>query len=178
MGMGRTCQLIGLARNLSVTDNFLLAQHSLAGYGAGHALAASRKARRSEREMRERAKTATHALGLEGFADRPVRNLSGGQQRLVELGCALVTAPELLLLDEPSAGLSPAMTESLAERLREMRDELGLTILLIEHHIPLVAEVCDDVTVLNLGKPLVAGPTDDVVSDPRVVTAYLGEDVA
>jgi len=178
MGMGRTFQLIGLASNLTVTENFLLAQHTLADYGALRSIVLDPGARRAERVMRERAREAIEALGFARYADEPVRNLSGGQQRLVELGCALVTGPEVLLLDEPSAGLSPAATESLADRLRSMRDDLGLTILLIEHHIPLVAEVCDEITVLNLGKPLVSGAAHDVIADPAVVGAYLGEDVA
>jgi len=178
LGMGRTFQLIGLAHNLSVTENFLLAQHHLDRYNSVQAVLRTPTARRAEAALLERARHAIAALGFEQLADEPVRNLSGGQQRLVELGCALVTGPDLLLLDEPSAGLSPAMTESLAERLRSVRDELGLTILLIEHHIPLVAEVCDEVTVLNLGRPLTAGATADVIADPAVVAAYLGEDAA
>ncbi|MFA5890712.1 MAG: branched-chain amino acid ABC transporter ATP-binding protein/permease [Actinomycetota bacterium] len=178
MGVGRTFQLAGLARNLSVEENFLLAQHSLAGYGAIEAIVRSPRARREEAAMRRRAREALVALGFERYAERAVSTLSGGQQRLVELGCALVTGPSLLLLDEPSAGLSPAATESLAERLRTVRDEHGVTILLIEHHIPLVAAVCDEVTVFNLGTLLASGPTADVIGNPAVIAAYLGEDAA
>ena len=104
-------------------------------------------------------------------------SLSHGQQRIVELGCALVTAPDLLLLDEPSAGMSPAAAESLAERLRDIRDELGRTVLLIEHNIPLVLDVCDEISVLNFGQVLATGTTEEVASDPLVLGAYFGEAV-
>lgn len=178
LGMGRTFQLIGLARSLSVEENLLLAQHTLADYGPLESVLHTSRALTQERALRERAREAIASLGFERYRDTPVKNLSGGQQRLVEIGCALVTAPEILLLDEPSAGLSPAATESLAERLRELRDDLRMTILLIEHHIPLVADVCDEVTVMTLGRVLTTGPTADVIGDPAVVTAYLGEEVA
>jgi branched-chain amino acid transport system ATP-binding protein len=106
-----------------------------------------------------------------------VRNLSHGQQRLVELGCVLVTAPELLLLDEPSAGMSPAAVENLGERLQEIRDDLGRTVLLIEHHIPLVLDVCDYIYVLNFGKVLAHGTTEEIARRPEVIGAYFGESV-
>ena len=96
-----------------------------------------------------------------------MRELSAGQQRIVELGCALVNAPELLLLDEPSAGMAPAAVENLAVRLRELRDDLGRTVLLIEHHIPLVLDVCDVVYVLDQGQVLASGAADEVMRDPR-----------
>jgi ABC-type branched-subunit amino acid transport system ATPase component len=177
LGIGRTFQLIGLAKDLSVRENFLLAQHVVAGYPVASALAALPPAARVERELRARAGEAIASLGFEEYADTTVRNLSHGQQRLVELGCSLVTAPDLLLLDEPSAGMSPAATESLAERLREIRDELGRTVLLIEHHIPLVLDVCDEIVVLNFGRVLAGGTTADLANRPEVVGAYLGEGV-
>jgi branched-chain amino acid transport system permease protein len=177
LGIGRTFQLIGLAKDLSVRDNFLLAQHGVAEYGVARALAYTPGAASVERELRDRAMEGIRALGFERYADTEVRKLSHGQQRLVELGCALVTGPELLLLDEPSAGLSPAATESLAERLRQIRDEMGLTVLLIEHHIPLVLDVCDEIYVLNFGQLLAAGSTEEIARHPEVVGAYFGEAV-
>ena len=177
LGIGRTFQLIGLAKDLSVRDNFLLAQHLFAGYGSASALLALPRATRVERELGERADQAIEALGFERFRDTPVLSLSHGQQRIVELGCALVTAPDLLLLDEPSAGMSPAAAESLAERLRDIRDELGRTVLLIEHNIPLVLDVCDEISVLNFGRILAHGTTADIARDPTVLGAYFGEAV-
>ncbi|HVL89915.1 MAG TPA: branched-chain amino acid ABC transporter ATP-binding protein/permease [Actinomycetota bacterium] len=174
MGIGRTFQLVGLARNLSVRENLLLAQHSHASYGTWHALAATPRRTREERELDERARAAIASLGFERYADVPVKHLSGGQQRIVEIAAALSTAPEMMMLDEPSAGMAPAVIESLAQRLRELRDDLGRTVLLIEHHIPLVLDVCDEVYVLNLGKVLAHGTPAEIVSDPTVVDAYLG----
>lgn len=178
LGIGRTFQMIGLAKDRSVHENFLLAQHAVASYGTGAALLALPSAARVERELEQRATQAIEALGFERYAETPVRNLSHGQQRIVELGCALVTAPELLMLDEPSAGMAPAAVESLAQRLRDIRDELGRTVLLIEHHIPLVLDVCDEIYVLNFGRVLAHGSTDEVARQPEVMAAYFGEGVS
>ena len=178
LGIGRTFQQIGLTKDLSVLENFLLAQHVAADYPVAKGLLYMRQADRVERSMRARAREAINALGFEQFTDAPVKNLSHGQQRLVELGCVLVTAPELLLLDEPSAGMSPAAVENLGERLREIRDELGRTVLLIEHHIPLVLDVCDYIYVLNFGQVLAHGTTEEIARKPEVIGAYFGEEVA
>ncbi|HVE63961.1 MAG TPA: branched-chain amino acid ABC transporter ATP-binding protein/permease [Mycobacteriales bacterium] len=176
-GMGRTFQNIGLAKDLSVTENLLLAQHSVAEYSGWEALMSVRRAPRVERELRERAREAVVALGFERYADTPVRQLSHGQQRIVELGAVLVTAPELVMLDEPSAGMSPGAAENLAVRLRDIRDQLGRTVLLIEHNIPLVLDVCDTLTVLSAGRVIAAGDVDEVARQAEVVSAYLGEAV-
>ena len=173
-GLGRTFQNIGLARSLSVTDNLLLARHRHAAYRFADALVAGHRARTSERQLRDDAHEVITALGFDRYRDTPVGSLSHGQQRIVEIACALATRPAVLLLDEPSAGLSPAATEALAERLLDLGDRLGQTILLIEHHIPLVRATCSQVTVMAEGKVLASGHTDDVLGDRRVVDAYLG----
>ncbi|MGB2940547.1 MAG: branched-chain amino acid ABC transporter ATP-binding protein/permease [Candidatus Dormiibacterota bacterium] len=177
-GIGRTFQNIGLAKDLSVLDNFLLAQHVIAGYGAGGGLLNSPRAARVERELRDRAHTAIKALDFERFTDQPLKNLSHGQQRIVELGCALVTAPELLMLDEPSAGMSPGAAENLAVRLRDLRDELGHTVLVIEHNVPMVLDVCDYIYVLSYGQILAHGTTEQIAAHPEVIGAYFGEAAA
>lgn len=174
LGMGRTFQLIGLAKSLSVTENLLLAQHVVAGYGPTSAITHLGHSVRGERELRRRAAEAVEALGFGDYADTPVRRLSHGQQRIVELGCVLVTAPELVMLDEPSAGMSPGAVENLAVRLRDLRDELGRTVLVIEHNIPLVLDVCDELYVLDAGEMLASGDPDEVVQRPEVIAAYLG----
>jgi len=176
--MARSFQLIGLAKELSVRENFLLAQHQLATYGPVDALGFTRAAATVERALDERAREAVAALGFEQFLDTPVRNLSHGQQRIVEIGCLLATSPELLMLDEPSAGMSPAAAENLAERLRELPDRLGRTVLLIEHNLPLVLDVCDHLYVLHLGEVLAEGEPARVVEDDEVVRAYLGDAAA
>ena len=178
IGLGRTFQQIGLTKDLSVKENLLLAQHVVADYPIVKGLACTPKAFDIEASLNSRAEQAIEALGFEAFTDTPVKSLSHGQQRLIELGCVLVTAPELLLLDEPSAGMSPGAVENLGERLRDIRDDLGRTVLLIEHHIPLVLDVCDYIYVLNFGKVLAHGTTDEIARKPEVIGAYFGEEVA
>jgi ABC-type branched-subunit amino acid transport system ATPase component/ABC-type branched-subunit amino acid transport system permease subunit len=178
LGLARTFQQVGLAKDQSVLENMLLAQHVLAGYGSSTALVYTGGVARSEEQMRQRAVTAIAALGFAGREDVPVRLLSGGQQRIVEVACALLTDPELLMLDEPSAGMAPVMAESLADRLRDLRDAMGRTVLLIEHNVPLVLDVCDRVYVLAAGRVLAAGTPDEIMAHPEVINAYLGEAVA
>ncbi|MEY2398908.1 MAG: branched-chain amino acid transport system ATP-binding protein, partial [Actinomycetota bacterium] len=173
-GLGRTFQNIGLVRDLSVTENFLLAQHVVAGYDAASALGYLPNVARGERELRERTAAAIAALGFERYTDTPVANLSIGQQRIVELGAVLLTAPEVVLLDEPAAGMAPAAAENLAERLVDLRDELGRTVLLIEHNIPLVLATCDELYVMAAGQVIAHGTPDEVIHDDLVLEAYLG----
>ncbi|MBV8193988.1 MAG: branched-chain amino acid ABC transporter ATP-binding protein/permease [Candidatus Dormibacteraeota bacterium] len=174
-GLARTFQQVGLAKDQSVLDNMLLAQHIHSGYGTFEALASTPNASKHEEAMQARARSALNALGFAGRENTPVRLLSGGQQRIAEIGCALLADPAVLMLDEPSAGLAPAVVESLAERLRELRDLQSQTVLLIEHNIPLVLDVCDYVYVLNFGEVLAQGTPEEILADPDVISAYLGE---
>jgi branched-chain amino acid transport system ATP-binding protein len=174
-GLARTFQSVGLAKDLSVRENILLAQHRAASYGTAAALLYTRSVDRIEAELGSAADAIVAGLG---FADRAavrVGDLSGGQQRLVELGAVLATGPKLLMLDEPTAGLSPGAAENLADRLRELRDDHGQTILLIEHNVPLVLDLCDYVYVLNAGSLLAEGPPRQLARKPEVLSAYLGE---
>jgi branched-chain amino acid transport system permease protein len=175
LGLARTFQQIGLSKDQSVLDNMLLAQHVLSPYRSAAALLYTRRVAVSEAEMRDRALEAIDALGLAGRQHTPVRLLSGGQQRIVEVACALLTDPQLLMLDEPSAGMSPAAAESLADRLRDLRDSQARTVLVIEHNVPLVLDVCDYVYVLDFGEVLTSGTPQDILEHPDVVSAYLGE---
>jgi branched-chain amino acid transport system permease protein len=174
MGLGRTFQLIGLAKHLSVLDNLMLAQHTVADYSIGEALLRVGRAPGVERVVRERAREAIRALGFERYADTSVKNLSHGQQRIVEIGCTLVTAPELVLLDEPSAGMSPGATENLAARLADIRDQLGRTVLIIEHNLPLVLGICDEVYTLSAGQVIAHDTPEEIAIHPEVVASYLG----
>ena len=135
------------------------------------------RAAREERQLRELADGAVRSLGFDDLAELPVRNLSGGQQRIVEIACLLMTAPDLVMLDEPSAGMAPAAAENLAVRLRDLRDELGRTVLLIEHNVPLVLDLCDYVYVLDAGRLIAQGPPSEVASNPEVINAYFGQGV-
>ncbi|HWG95030.1 MAG TPA: branched-chain amino acid ABC transporter ATP-binding protein/permease, partial [Mycobacteriales bacterium] len=174
LGMSRTFQLIGLAKSQSVHENLLIAQHLAAPYGVLSALTAVGPSRWYERDLRERADEVLEGLGFGRYRDTPVGRLSHGQQRIVEIGCALVTSPELVLLDEPSAGMSPAAAEDLAATLRDVRDRLGRTVLLIEHNVPLVLDVADELYVMAAGRVVADGEPVEVVTRPEVVTAYLG----
>jgi ABC-type branched-subunit amino acid transport system ATPase component/ABC-type branched-subunit amino acid transport system permease subunit len=176
-GLGRTFQNIGLARDQSVRQNILLAQHCYARYGDLAAIAYAGSAARVETQLAQVAEDVIAGLGFQQYADTPVRQLSGGQQRLVELAAVLATGPKLLMLDEPTAGLSPAAAENLADRLRGLRDDRGQTILLIEHNVPLVLDLCDYVYVLSAGQLLAAGTTDELAAMPEILGAYLGGEV-
>jgi ABC-type branched-subunit amino acid transport system ATPase component/ABC-type branched-subunit amino acid transport system permease subunit len=174
LGIARSFQHVGLARDLSVRDNFLLAQHQLAPYSDVEALLMLPRAAKAEQEFRARADEAIEALGFQAMADMPVRHLSGGQQRIVEIACLLVTAPELVMLDEPSAGMAPAAAENLASRLRDLRDALGRTVLLIEHNVPLVLDTCDYVYVLDAGRLIAEGRPAEIAANRSVIDAYFG----
>jgi branched-chain amino acid transport system permease protein len=173
-GMSRTFQLIGLAKGQSVYENLLIAQHLAAPYGVLSALTMVGSARWYERDVRQRADEVLEGLGFQRYRDTQVGRLSHGQQRIVEIGCALVTSPELVMLDEPSAGMSPAAAEDLAATLRDVRDRLGRTVLLIEHNVPLVLDVADELYVMAAGRVIADGEPVEVVTRPAVVTAYLG----
>ncbi|MDX6200298.1 MAG: branched-chain amino acid transport system ATP-binding protein livM [Actinomycetota bacterium] len=174
LGLGRTFQNIGLARDQSVRQNILLALHPFARYGDVAALSYARAARGVESVLATIADEVINGLAFGQYADTPVRQLSGGQQRLVELAAVLATGPKLLMLDEPTAGLSPAAAESLATRLGQLRDEHGQSILLIEHNVPLVLDLCDYVYVLNAGQLLAQGTTQELAAMPEILDAYLG----
>jgi ABC-type branched-subunit amino acid transport system ATPase component/ABC-type branched-subunit amino acid transport system permease subunit len=178
VGLGRTFQRLGLAMSLSVRENLLLAQHALVEYDTLQALGHSPRVARAEEMLEQRAAEVIEALGFERYADLPVKYLSGGQRRIVEIACTLVTAPDLLMLDEPTAGMAPAAVENLADRLRELRDVHGRTILLIEHHVPLVLDVCDRIYVLDHGMVIAEGSPDEILRHPHVLAAYLGERAA
>jgi branched-chain amino acid transport system ATP-binding protein len=174
LGVGRTFQLIGLVKGQSVYENLLIAQHLATPYGLASGLTRIGASRWFEREIRERADATLEGMGFQRYARTPVGRLSHGQQRIVEIGCALVTSPELVMLDEPSAGMSPAAAEDLAATLRDIRDVLGRTVLLIEHNVPLVLDVADELYVMDAGRVIADGEPVEVVQRPDVVTAYLG----
>jgi branched-chain amino acid transport system ATP-binding protein len=174
LGIGRTFQNVGMVKSETVLENLLTAQHTKTGYGALQGIAGSGAVRAREKELASRAEAILELLGLGEFRDRRLGALSYGTLKLLELGCALASDPDLLLLDEPSSGMGPEESHQLGDRLLALRKELGVTMLLIEHHVPLVTAVCDYVYVLNFGKLLAEGDPDHVRNHPEVVAAYLG----
>ena len=126
--------------------------------------------------MRDKAKELLDIFGLKEERNILACNLPYGKQRKLEIARALATAPKLLLLDEPAAGMNPNETAELMDTIRLINREFDMTILLIEHDMKLVSGICEEVTVLNFGEVLAEGETSKVLNDPRVITAYLGED--
>jgi branched-chain amino acid transport system ATP-binding protein len=174
MGFGRTFQNVGMVKSATVLENLKTAQHAHAGYDALTGLLGAPTVRTSERELTARADAILELIGLEAVRDLRVAGLSYGTLKLLELGCALATDPDILLLDEPSSGMGPDESHELGDRLLALRKELGLTMLLIEHHVPLVTRVCDYVYVLNFGQLLAEGEPEEIRNHPDVVAAYLG----
>jgi branched-chain amino acid transport system ATP-binding protein len=174
MGIGRTFQNVGMVKSETALENLLTAQHTRAGYGALQALTGSGAVRQREKDLTAHAEAILDLLGLSEIRDRRIGGLPYGTLKLLELGCALATDPDVLLLDEPSSGMGPEESHALGDRLLALRKELGVTMLLIEHHVPLVTAVCDYVYVLNFGKLLAEGDPDHVRNHHEVVAAYLG----
>ncbi|MEA2497826.1 MAG: branched-chain amino acid transport system ATP-binding protein [Actinomycetota bacterium] len=177
LGIGRTWQNIGLVRELSVLENLLLAQHPRIRYGALAAIFGSPSTFLEERRLRANAMEVLDFLGLAHLADSKLDGLPYGTLKLIEIGTVLATDPDVVLLDEPSSGMGPDEAHAFGERLIRLRQELNLTVLMIEHHVPLVTEVCDYVYVLNFGKVLTHGKPKEVQRHPEVIAAYLGGDV-
>jgi branched-chain amino acid transport system ATP-binding protein len=176
LGMGRTWQTLGAEGSLTVMENVLTAQHVHAGYSAMAGVLGAPVSFSRERQLREDAEEILFFLGLLPFAAERVADLPYGTQKLCDLAMALATDPELLLLDEPSSGMGPEEAEALGETLRFLRDSLNLTVLMIEHHVPLVVGVCDFVYCLNFGRILAAGRPEQIQRHPEVIAAYLGEE--
>jgi branched-chain amino acid transport system ATP-binding protein len=175
-GMGRTFQQVGLVKGATVLENLVTAQHATAGYGPASGIAGLPPALRRDRLLRERGMEILDLVGLAHLADRRVAGLPYGTMKNVEMAAVLATDPEILMLDEPSSGMGPEEAHQLGDTLLQLRKELGLTILMIEHHVPLVVRVCDHVYCLNFGQLLTEGDPDSVRSHPEVVSAYLGEE--
>jgi branched-chain amino acid transport system ATP-binding protein len=174
MGFGRTFQNVGMVKSATALENLKTAQHAKAGYDVVSGLLGLGSSLRAERELTEKADAILDLLGLSAIRDRRVGGQSYGTLKLLELGCALATDPDILLLDEPTSGMGPDESDELGERLLTLRKEFGLTMLVIEHHVPLVLRVCDHVYVLNFGRLLAEGTPKVIQSHPEVVAAYLG----
>jgi branched-chain amino acid transport system ATP-binding protein len=178
LGVARTFQDMGLLRAETVRENVLLAQTWIVrtpGVGSILALGSSL---REERDIRRRAGLALEMFGLDHLADERLGDLPYGTMRIVEIAAAVAAGPDLLLLDEASAGLGPEESHALGERFLALRDELGLTLMVIEHHVPLVARVCDYAFCLESGSLIAEGPPAFVTEQPEVIQSFLGRSEA
>lgn len=174
-GIARTFQNIRLFSQMSVLDNVKVGLHNHHHYNTIEGILRLPRYRKVEKEMDEQAMELLKVFELQDHADYLASNLPYGQQRKLEIARALATDPKLLLLDEPAAGMNPNETQELMDTIRFVRDKFDMTILLIEHDMKLVSGICEELTVLNFGKVLAQGVTSDVLNDPQVITAYLGE---
>lgn len=174
-GVARTFQNIRLFKELSVLDNVKAGLHNYYPYSTLEGIFRLPKYFKMEKAMDEKAMELLSVFDLDKEAGTLAANLPYGKQRKLEITRALATEPKLLLLDEPAAGMNPNETKELMETIRFVRDEFHMTILLIEHDMKLVSGICEKLTVLNFGEVLAEGNASDVLNDPEVIKAYLGE---
>ena len=174
LGIARTFQNIELFANASLLQNLLIGRHTHAKVGLFSQLAFLPSVRRAEVDHRKRAEEVIAFLGLQRYRDSLIANLPYGIRKVVELGRALCTEPKLLLLDEPSSGLNVEETEEMAYWIDDIKKDLGITIIMVEHDMKLVSAVSDRVMALNYGRILAMGTSAEVQSDPEVIRAYIG----
>lgn len=174
-GIARTFQNIRLFKELSVLDNVKVGLHNHHKYSTLSGILRLPSYYKVEKEMDERAMELLKVFDLDKEFDYKASNLPYGKQRKLEIARALATEPKLLLLDEPAAGMNSNETAELMKTIRFVRDHFDMTVLLIEHDMKLVSGICERLTVLNFGHMLAEGPTSEVLSNPEVIKAYLGE---
>jgi len=175
-GIARTFQNIRLFKELSVLENVHVAQYGQSSYSVVDSLLRLPRFRRQEEEQRERGLELLNVFSLEDCADMPARQLPYGRQRRLEIARALATKPTLLLLDEPAAGMNPAEAEELMRLILWIHREFELTILLIEHQMPVVMGAAQRILVLNFGKTIAEGTPEEIRANPAVIEVYLGEE--
>lgn len=175
VGIARTFQNIRLFKDLTVLENVKVGLHNSLSYPTIAGILRLPNYYKTEKAMNKKAMELLNVFDLDKECDYLAANLPYGKQRKLEIARALATNPKLLLLDEPAAGMNPNETKELMETIQFVRKEFDMTILLIEHDMKLVAGICEVLTVLNFGQVLAQGETSNVLNDPKVITAYLGE---
>ena len=175
-GIARTFQNIRLFNSMTVLENVMVGLDRASRYSLLEAALHIGRYFPAERAAKAKAMAILEDIGIAHFAHMQATNLSYGNQRKVEIARALATAPKLLLLDEPAAGMNPQETDELTALIREMRENFGLTVFLIEHHMDLVMDISDRIYVIDFGKQIAAGVPSEIQNDQRVIDAYLGVD--
>jgi branched-chain amino acid transport system ATP-binding protein len=174
-GVVRTFQNVRLFQEMTAVENLLVAQHQHLNTNFFAGLFKTPGYRKSEKEAMRHAAEWLERVNLTEVANRPAGTLAYGQQRRLEIARCMMTRPRLLMLDEPAAGLNPRETESLKALIGQLRDEHGVTVLLIEHDMKLVMSISDHIAVINQGAPLAEGTPEQIRNNPDVIKAYLGE---
>ncbi len=177
MGLGRTFQNLRLWRHMTVLEHVKMARFSKIGYGLVGAFLGTSRRVREEKEIKAKAVQLLELVGISHLADQVVTNLPYGAQRKVELARALATEPRVLLLDEPTAGMNPEELANMMTIIREVHQELGLAIFLIEHRMKFVMDLCERIQTLVFGEVVAEGTPQEIRSNPKVIDAYLGKEV-
>jgi branched-chain amino acid transport system ATP-binding protein len=175
-GLARTFQNIWLFQNMTVLENVMIGRHCRTSAGIVGAVAKNRSTRKEENRIVDDSYAVLEKIGLAEFVNEFAKNLPYGAQRRLEIARAMATEPFLLLLDEPAAGMNPLETRELDELIVRIRDQEGITILLIEHDMKLVMSLSDRIYVVDYGKKIAQGTPDEIKNNPAVIKAYLGED--
>jgi branched-chain amino acid transport system ATP-binding protein len=176
-GIARTFQNLRLWRHMTAIEHVKLARYSQLSYGLTGAFFGTSKRVREEAETQAIAMRLMDMMGIGRFANEVVTNLPYGVQRKLEMARALAANPKLLLLDEPTAGMNPEELREMVQVIRQIRDELGLAIFLIEHRMRVVMDLCEKVQILNFGETIAEGTPEEIRNNPKVIDAYLGKEV-